>query len=71
MENHDSLRVSPLIERLLPGASPDEQSAAQANLDHFISVLYRICDRIEREAETPTRDKADGDAKLDTTREET
>jgi hypothetical protein len=70
MQNGDSFRVSPLVERLLPDATPEERSIAQANLDHFVSVLYRICDRLEREAESSKSDRAEEDAKFDTSLKE-
>ncbi len=70
MKQEKEIEFSPLITRLLPDVSSEEQRAAQDNLDHFISVLYRICDRIEREAEMSMRDNVDRGGKLDVTRKE-
>jgi hypothetical protein len=44
---------SPLIERLMPEASIEEKEIAQANLDGFMAVMYRIYQRLEAEGRFP------------------
>lgn len=58
MNNGTEEHVTPLIKRLLPTASPEEQVAAQENLDQYFEVVYRIYERLAREDKLPlSRDK--------------
>lgn len=44
---------SPMVERLLPDAPIEKKIEAQANLDAFMEVMYRIYLRFEEEGRFP------------------
>lgn len=67
MEQRERPHISPLVLRLMPDASDDEQLAAQMNVDNVIAVLCRICDRIVRERQEAARDKESVYARLEST----
>lgn len=64
-ESATTRRVSPFVKRLLPDASLEAQLDAQANVDHFISVLYRLCDDVDGGGHVAS-DKSEEDAILNT-----
>jgi hypothetical protein len=52
--------ISPLVERLLPNASPAEKIDATENVRTYVAVLYRVFCRLESESQLPgRRDKND------------
>ncbi len=52
--------ISPLVERLLPNATPAEKIDATENVRAYVAVLYRIFCRLESEGRLPgRRDKND------------
>ena len=52
--------ISPLVERLLPNATPAEKIDATENVRAYVAVLYRISCRLESEGQLPgRRDKND------------
>lgn len=52
--------ISPLVERLLPNASPAEKIDATESVRAYVAVLYRIFCRLESEGRLPgQRDKND------------
>ena len=52
--------ISPLVERLLPNATPTEKIDATENVRAYVAVLYRIFCRLESEGRLPgRRDKND------------
>lgn len=64
-ESATTKRVSQFVKRLLPAASLDAQLEAQANVDHFVSVLYRLCDDVDGRNHVAS-DKTAEDAILNT-----
>lgn len=60
--------ISSFVRHLLPDASEAEQRAAQANVDNFVAVLYRICDRLARDEAESARDKRNVYARLESTK---
>lgn len=61
-----SKRISRFVKRLLPDASLEAQLEAQANVDHFVSVLYRLCDDVDGDDSHVASDKNEEDAILNT-----
>lgn len=56
--NQPNDHISPLVERLLPNASPADKIDATENLRAYVAVLYRIFCRLESERKPPGgRDK--------------
>ncbi|MDO8603801.1 MAG: hypothetical protein Q7K40_00060 [bacterium] len=51
--NTEQREFSSLIERLMPKASIKEKEIAQANLNTFMEVMYRIYQRFEAEGRFP------------------
>jgi len=52
--------ISPLVERLLPNATPADKIDATENVRAYVAVLYRIFCRLESEGQLPgRRDKND------------
>ena len=58
--------ISRFVMRLLPDASPEKLREAQETMNDFYAVLYRICERIERDRKAAQRDKSDESCKVST-----
>lgn len=70
MEEHERPYISSFVMHLLPASNEAELLAAQTNVDNFVAVLYRICDRLVREEEAPVCGITDVYARLESTEQE-
>lgn len=53
LHDNEQRAFSPLIEHLMPEAALAEKAQAQANLDSFMEVMYRIYRRLESQENFP------------------
>lgn len=56
MPHDNPQQFSPVVEYLLPDATIEKKIEAQANLDAFMDVMYRIYLRFEEEGRFPLKE---------------